>query len=335
MNRCLLTLHSHGLASEDEQFSLDQIPDLKGKVAVVTGGSQGIGYGCTYSLLKNNVSKLFILSQSTDVASDALNSIRTEMGDDASSRVQWMQCDLADWEAVAQTARKIKSDTDRLDILINNAAKGIMTAGVTSYGVDEHMAINHVGHVVLTSHLLPVMKKTAEAGNTVRIVSFGSNAHTSAPKDTKFASLDELNSDHGPTVQYGRSKLATMFYARYLASHLTAEHPKILVNSIHPGFVDTKATRSDIHEAYPLGGYGMSVVMKPFQKDQFEGAVSALYAATATERSGKYICPPARIEDGSELARSNDLAEQLMELTEKLVREKSEAVKAGCPLRFY
>lgn len=328
-------MQSHGLASEDEQFSLDQIPDLKGKVAVVTGGSQGIGYGCTYSLLKNNVSKLFILSQSTDVASDALNFIRTEMGDDASSRVQWMQCDLADWEAVAQTARKIKSDTDRLDILINNAAKGIMTAGVTSNGVDEHMAINHVGHVVLTSHLLPVMKKTAEAGNTVRIVSFGSNAHTSAPKDTKFASLDELNSDHGPTVQYGRSKLATMLYARYLASHLTAEHPKILVNSIHPGFVDTKATRSDIHEAYPLGGYGMSVVMKPFQKDQFEGAVSALYAATATERSGKYICPPARIEDGSELARSNDLAEHLMELTEKLVREKLEAVKAGCPLRFY
>lgn len=68
--------------------------------------------------------------------------------------------------------------------------------------------------------------------------------------------------------------------------------------------------------------------------DQFEGCVPAIYAATATERSGKFICGPARIEDGSELAQSNELAEQLMRLTEQLVREKSEAVQEGCPLRF-
>lgn len=60
-----------------------------------------------------------------------------------------------------------------------------------------------------------------------------------------------------------------------------------------------------------------------------------MYAATATDRSGKYICGPARIEDGSDLARDNELAEQLMRLTEELIREKSEAVKAGCPLKFY
>lgn len=111
-------------------------------------GSQGIGYGCTYTLLKHNISKLFIISQSTDVAADAINGIRSELGDDAASRVQWLgSCDLADWKAVAQTAQKIKSQTDRLDILINNAAKGILTAGVTSYGVDEHMAVNHIGRM--------------------------------------------------------------------------------------------------------------------------------------------------------------------------------------------
>lgn len=59
-----------------------------------------------------------------------------------------------------------------------------------------------------------------------------------------------------------------------------------------------------------------------------------MYAATATERSGKYICGPARIEDGSELARSNELAEQLMHLTKDIIREKSEAVKMGCPLEL-
>lgn len=311
------------------------MPDLDGKVALVTGGSQGIGYGCTHTLLKHNISKLFIVSQSKDVVSDALDSIKKEMGDDAPSKVEWLQCNLADWTEVAETARQIQSKTERLDILINNAAKGIAPAQLTSYGVDEHMAVNHIGHVILTSHLLPLMKNTASSENTVRIVNFGSNAHPSTPEDTKFASLEELNHDNGPTTQYGRSKLAAMLYARYLATHVTSEHPHILVNSIHPGFVDTKATTFDIHDAYPLGGYGMSVLLKPFQKTQFEGCVPAMFAATVTERSGKYICAPARIEEGSELARSNELAEQLMHLTEEIVRQKSDAVKMGCPLKFY
>lgn len=326
---------SHSLAPKDENFSLDQVPDLSGKVAIVTGGSQGIGYGCTRTLLEHNISKLFIISQSADAVNDATNSIREELGDNASEKVQWKQCNLGDWKAVIQAANEIKSSTDRIDVLINNAARGIMTAQITPYGVDEHLAVNHFGHVILTSSLLPVMKDTAKSGNTVRIVNLGSNAHQAAPKDTKFASLDEINKDNGPNGQYGRSKLAAMLHARYLATHVTSEHPHILANSVHPGFVDTKATSFDIHEAYPLGGYMMSVAMKPFQKSQLEGCVSAMYAATATERSGKYICVPARIEDGSELAQSNELAAQLMRLTEDVLREKLEVAGVEFPLKFY
>ncbi|KAI3398910.1 hypothetical protein diail_8233 [Diaporthe ilicicola] len=323
------------LASGDESFSLDQVPDLSGKVAIVTGGSQGIGYGCTRTLLEHNISKLYILSQSTDVAADAINTVREEMGNTVSGRVEWKKCNLADWEAVIQTADEIKAATNRIDILINNAARGIMTAQITPYGVDEHMASNHFGHVILTSRLLPVMKDTAKLGNTVRIVNLGSNAHQNAPADTKFASLDEINKDHGPTAQYGRSKLAAMLYARYLATHVTSKHPQILANSVHPGFVDTKATSFDIHEAYPLGGYMMSVALKPFQKSQFEGCISAMYAATATERSGKFICVPARIEDGSEPAQSTDLAEQLMKLTKEVIKDKMEGMGQDCSLELY
>ena len=118
-------------------------------------------------------------------------------------------------------------------------------------------AVNHMGHVILTSHLLPLMKKTADKGNTVRIVTLGSNAHQASPSDCKFASLEELNQDLGPNGQYGRSKLAQMLYVKYLNKHLTSTHPKILANSVHPGFVDTKMSREDIHEPYPLGGYAM------------------------------------------------------------------------------
>ena len=78
-----------------------------------------------------------------------------------------------------------------------------------------------MGHAVLTNHLLPLLKKTASQGNTVRIVNLDSSADESAPKDTKFESIEKSNKDCGPMAQYGRSKLAAIPYSRYLARHLT------------------------------------------------------------------------------------------------------------------
>lgn len=115
-----------------------------------------------------------------------------------------------------------------------------MTYQLTDHGVDRHMAVNLMGHVVLTSHLLPLLKKTADQGHTVRIVNQASNAHEQSPKDTKFDSIDDLNKDLGPMAQYGRSKLAKILYSRYLNKHLTKEYPKILANATHPGVVSTK-----------------------------------------------------------------------------------------------
>lgn len=185
------------------------------------------------------------------------------------------------------------------------------------------MAVNHIGHVILTSYLLPLIKKTASPTSTVRIVNFASNLHESTPSDTKFASIDELNRDLGPNPQYGRSKLAAILYSRYLAKHLTSSNPSILINAVHPGIVDTKMSAVDIHEPYPLGGYAMSTGLAPFKKDQFMGCVSAMFAATTTTKSGQYICPPAVVESGSALSQDEGLGESLMKLTGEIVKEKT------------
>ena len=194
-----------------------------------------------------------------------------------------------------------------------------------------------MGHVILISHLLPIMKKTASEGSMVRIAIVGSNAHQSAPSDCKFESLDELNQDLGPNPQYGRSKLANILHARYLARHLTKSYPNILANATHPGFVDTKMSKVDIHEPYPLGGYGMSVGMAPLKKDIWMGCVSTLFAATKTSKSGEYICPPAVPEKGSDLSQDEELGERLMKLTRDVVKEKTYADSAakGCPFQDY
>ncbi|KAJ3575428.1 hypothetical protein NPX13_g4036 [Xylaria arbuscula] len=305
------------------QFSLDDVPDLSGQVAVVTGGSEGIGYGVTHTLLKHNIAKVYILSISEEVVKGAKSAIAQEIGQAAADKTHWHQLDLSDWKKTVDVADQIARDTDRLDILVNNAGRGIMTYQLTDYGVDRHMAVNHFGHVILTSKLLPLLKKTAEKGNRVRIVTLGSNAHQAAPKDTKFESLEELNQDLGPNPQYGRSKLAQMLYARDFAKHVTnAGHPNVLMNSIHPGFVSTKMSKEDILEPFPLAGYAMAVGMEPFKKNQFEGAKPALFAATVIDKSGQYICPPAVPESGSALAQDDALADRLMKLTRQVIVDK-------------
>ena len=80
-------------------------------------------------------------------------------------------------------------------------------------------------------------------------------------------------------------------------------------------------------------GYLVSTALEPFKKDQFEGAVSAMYAATVIKESGKYICPPAVEEEGTEQSNDVALQDQLMSFTTKLVAEKTRAQSQdkGCP----
>lgn len=332
---------AHKLAAQENQFDINKdVPDLTDKVALITGGSEGIGYAIAHTLLKANLAKLFIISMSEDVKDEAVEEIKKSLGSSSATKIVWFQCDMADLPAVADVARQIREQTDRLDIVCLNAARGIMTFQLTPYNVDRHMAVNHLGHVTLASHLLPLLKKTSETlkeKEKVRIQIQGSNAHQMTPASTRFASRDELNTDLGPNAQYGRSKLANILYARYLDAHLHSSHPGILINATHPGFVDTKMSTEDIHEPFPVAGYGMSAAMKPLKKDIWMGCVSSVFAATAVQKSGLYICPPAVEEEGSELARDAKLGEQLMSLTREIVKEEfgGLSVDKGCPLKDY
>jgi len=74
---------------------------------------------------------------------------------------------------------------------------------------------------------------------------------------------------------------------------------------------------------YPIAGYAMSYAMDPFKKSQFEGAVPTVFAVTTTKDSGQFICAPATPEEASDLAQSDELMENLMELTKSVVSEKT------------
>lgn len=133
---------AHEMVPESQRFDLNDTPDLKGKVAVVTGGSEGIGFATVYTMLKFGLEKVFIISVSKDVMDEALKRIKEDLGEETAKRVTWLECDLSDWKKVKQIADHIAKSTDRIDILINNAARGIMTYQLTDDGVDRHVSIN-------------------------------------------------------------------------------------------------------------------------------------------------------------------------------------------------
>ena len=126
----------------------------------------------------------------------------------------------------------------------------------------------------------------------------------------------------------GRSKLATLLYSKYLNRHLTSQNPNILANATHPGFGGYEAK----YRAYSRGciqwlGYAMTHGMNPLKKDIWEGCVSTMFAATKTEKSGQYICPPAIVEQGSPQANDEELGERLMEPDVEVSERKDEESK--------
>ena len=75
-----------------------------------------------------------------EVVDGAASAVAQEMGEEVAKKITWYQLDISDWKKTKEIADKIASETDRLDILVNNAARGIMTYQLTDYGVDRQYA---------------------------------------------------------------------------------------------------------------------------------------------------------------------------------------------------
>lgn len=332
-------------------WSASKIPSLAGKVAVVTGGNEGIGAAFTAQLLKNGISKVIIASNDAARYKEAEAYFSKESGHDVSSKVIFHEMDLGDYEGVNKVISQIKKETDRIDILNCNAAIGMYATDVPSstsnsaHAIDRHFACNNVGHAILTEGLLPLIKSTAQKTGDARIVIMASNLHFSAPKDVQFASIDELNTTLGPTLQYNRTKLGNVLYAKKLARMFKEEglSDKLFVNSIHPGVVKT-AQQDGVLETYgdklkevlgdgTLGNAASSalegmnhVARATLMKDSPEGALSALYAATSPEvlekkLSGEYIVPNGTVQQADKRALEEGFQDRYYALVKECIEQ--------------
>ncbi|WAR59613.1 hypothetical protein PtB15_11B253 [Puccinia triticina] len=315
----------------ESRWSIDQIPDLAGKVAIVTGGNSGLGFITCLELARKNA-RVYMASRSRAKAEDAIQKIKAELAaaGAAPPAVEFLEFDLATIAAGKAAAAAFLAKEDRLDMLINNA--GIMATpyALSADGI-ELQACNATGHYALTIPLLPVLRKTAEApGSAVRIVNLASIAHRAAASKPDFSSLEALNRSYSSTwIRYGNSKLANILFNSELQRRL--EGTNIHCLAVHPGVVDTDLFRG-LGESFPLlrpllslkSLFRGTILISPQQ-----GALTQLYAATSPDVArldlkGKYLVPYAKVETPSLLAQDPDhtLALQFWTLCESLYAAK-------------
>ncbi len=193
---------------------MNDLFDISGKIALVTGGSRGIGEMIAEGFVSNGV-RTYISARKAE-ACDATAARLSEVGECIS-----LPADLSTVEGINALAAEISARESSLDILVNNAgaAWGAPLEEYPESGWDKVMDINIKSPFFLTQALLPLLEKAASAADPARIISIGS--------------VDGLNVNRLPNYAYGPSKAALHHLARTLASHLAERN--ITSNAIAPG----------------------------------------------------------------------------------------------------
>jgi len=287
------------------------IPDLSGRVIVVTGGNSGLGQESVLQLAKHHPTKIYLAARSKESAEGSINTIRAAV---PNANITLLPLDLASLASVREAANLVNTTTDRLDILMNNAGIMATPPGTTKEGYEIQFGVNHVGHALLTKLLLPKLEATAQQADAdVRIITLSSGGHILAPKGGVL--LDDLHSEMtsiNTVTRYAQSKLANILYSNELAKR----YPKIRCISLHPGSVDTGLKRG-LQSSYPWLGLAIPFLSMLLTNSVQQGALNQLWAATSKDaQSGKYYLPVGKENPGSAYAQDKELGERLWKWTE-------------------
>jgi NAD(P)-dependent dehydrogenase (short-subunit alcohol dehydrogenase family) len=275
------------------------MPDLAGKIALVTGATSGIGIWTAAGLAKAGAT--VVITARDRARGEAVQ--RDLAGRAPAARIELLIADLASLAGVRRLAADIKERYQRLDILINNAGLMADRRELTVDGFEKVMAVNYLAPFLLTLELVDLVKRSAPA----RIVNVGSTL-----SDRALIDLDDLQSERRFSMfgVYAQSKLALLLFTVELARRL--EGSGVAVNVVHPGGVATNILR--------LSGWlgGVVDALRPLLRlallSPEEGAKTTLHVALAPELasvSGRYFKPPGQEAAPNPVAGDRKLTEAL------------------------
>lgn len=309
-------------------FDPKNIPELSGKVIIITGANGGLGYESLLHLAPHHPSKIYLCARSQAKYDAAMKAISAAVPN-ASDLVKYLELDLTSLASVKAAVQMFLKENDRLDILMNNAGIMAQPPALTKEGYEIQFGTNHMGHFLFTKELLPILQSTAaEPGSDVRIINLSSDGHKLAPRDVGFApeACTTDMKEYSTWTRYGQSKLANILFTNELAK----KYPAITSLAIHPGVVVTNLLNSFMGEhsflTLPIGPGFRLFGMAPSQ-----GALNQTWASVAPIKGkpglgggsakeveqGKYYVPVANLGASSAFAKDEQLSKKLWDWSEK------------------
>jgi len=300
----------------NNKWTTDDIPDLAGKVIIVTGANSGIGYEAAKEFARKGAQTI-LACRSVDKAQRASKQIRAEI---PNAVVEVMQIDLASQKSIHEFAESFKSKYDRLDILVNNAGIMMVPYGKTEDGFERQFGTNHLGHFALTGLLIDLLKNTPNS----RVVNVSSNGHHQGHMDFNNL-MFENGKGYSRMGAYGRTKLANLLFTYELQRRFEASGINSITTAAHPGLTNTAL--ADHFFGVKLLRPILQPLLGSFLQNASMGALPTLRAAVDPAASGgQYYGPdgPGETRGYPIVVRSNRAshneadARQLWNISEKL-----------------
>jgi NAD(P)-dependent dehydrogenase (short-subunit alcohol dehydrogenase family) len=247
---------------------------MEGKVALITGGTSGIGKAAAKALAAMG-GEVVVTGRNKERGEATVAEIRRAT---ASEKVSLMLADLAVQAEVRRLANDFRERHDRLDVLVNNAGLIQSRRTETPDDIELTLAVNHLAPFLLTSLLLDLLKRSAPS----RIITVSSEARRGAKID-----FDDLQSERryrGFPV-YGMTKKANILFTYELAERL--EGTGVVANCLHPCGVNTNFGNNN-----RSSGILLFRAFKPFMRTPEQGADTLIYLASSPEggeMNGKYL----------------------------------------------
>ncbi len=310
------------------KWTQNDIPDLTGKVVVITGANSGLGLESTKAMAAKGATIVMAcrnLSKAEKAKAEVLQKV-------PNARLDLMQLDNASLESVHAFAAAFKAKYGRLDILLNNAGVMAIPRQETADGFEMQLGVNHLAHFTLTGLLLDVITSTPGA----RIHNTSSSAAFNGA-----INFDDLmgKENYSRWGAYGQSKLANAVFATELNNRLKENGYDTISNSSHPGFVMGNLQTNSLEQSgapltervlYRIGEalLGQEVSM---------GVLPQLYASTAPEAKGGVFYGPKTmrlrgypaeqkchdaLDDAALLKRFWEVSEQLTGVTYEFSPQK-------------
>ena len=267
------------------------VPDLSGKLAIVTGSNSGLGLGLATRLSAAGADVIMAI-RTRAKGEAAIEQIRAKVPD---AKLTIKHLDLSSLASVAALGEELTAEGRPIDILINNA--GVMTPperDTTSDGFELQFGSNHLGHFALTGHVLPLLR-AAESARVTTLSSLAARQGRIHFDDLQF------EKSYTPMQAYGQSKLAVLMFAREFDRRSREAGWGVISNAAHPGL-----TKTNLQISGPSHGREKPSTMERFYKFSWrfmpfmwqeieEGILPALYAAAAPQAEGAAFYGPRGI----------------------------------------